>query len=79
MLGAPPKSSTFRAEFARSFVATRYFLGARQGLASPLGDPGPEAAELVGKLERADRQRRAEALAHEMGLVVRALERRMFR
>jgi hypothetical protein len=60
-------------------VAVRYFLGARgEGLGAPLGDDA--AARMTeSRLAHADRERRAEALAAEVGRVVRALEARNFR
>jgi hypothetical protein len=60
-------------------VAFRYFLGARgSDLGAPLGDT-PEAAALTERLTHADRERRAETLALEIGRVVRALEARSIR
>jgi len=70
-VGAP----RFDPEFERAFVAVRYFLGARGGdLGAPLGEGAPEAAATSKRLANTDRQRRAEALAVEVGRVVRALE-----
>ncbi len=72
-------SEPFSPEFQRAFVAVRYFLGARgAGLGAPLGEA--DAAKLTEKrLAHPDRERRAEALAAEVGRVVRALEARTFR
>ncbi len=70
-VGAP----RFNPDFERAFVAIRYFLGARgEELGRPLGEPAPEAAATLRRIGGADRQRRAEALAVEVGRVVRALE-----
>jgi len=69
-----PDASAFQPEFQRAFVAMRYFLGARGvPLAAPLG-PGPEALAVEKRLAQPDRQKRAEALAAELGRVVRALD-----
>jgi hypothetical protein len=69
----------FAPAFQRAFVATRYFLGAREeGLAAPLGDAA--AARAVEEtLRHPERERRAEALATEVAHVVRALEARRYR
>ncbi len=69
----------FSPDFSRAFVAVRYFLGARgEGLGAPLGDD--TAARMTeARLGHAERERRAEALAAEVGRVVRALEARNFR
>lgn len=67
-------------EFQRAFVAVRYFLGARgEDLATPLGAAAVDGRALAERLSHPDRQRRAEVLASEVGLVVRALEARTFR
>lgn len=66
-------------EFQRAFVAVRYFLGAREELAAPLGAAAAHGRSLAERLSHPDRQRRAEVLASEVGLVVRALEARAFR
>ena len=67
-------------DFQRAFVAVRYFLGARgDDLAAPLGDAAVHGQKLAERLAHADRQRRAEVLASEVGHVVRALEARTFR
>ncbi len=67
---APP----FAPEFQRAFVAFRYFLGAREAeLGKPLGDASGASA-LLERLAHPDRQKRAEALASELGRVVRALD-----
>ncbi len=64
----------FPAEYQRAFVAMRYFLGAREEeLGAPLG-AGPEAEAVAKRLAQPDRQKRAEALAAEIGRVVRALD-----
>jgi hypothetical protein len=65
--------------FERAFVAVSYFLGARSELALALEAPSAQAATLAAELENADRQRRAEFLASELGHVVRALEARSYR
>jgi hypothetical protein len=71
---------SFAPEFQRAFVAMRYFLGVRaESLAAPLGDAAPAARALEEKLAHPDRARRAEVLASEVGLVVRALEARAYR
>jgi hypothetical protein len=57
----------------------RYFLGAREALAAPLGDAAAVARALEEKLGHPDRARRAQVLASEVGLVVRALEARAYR
>jgi hypothetical protein len=70
----------FGPEFQRAFVAMRYFLGARgDGLAAPLGPQASFGSALETKLGNPDRARRAEVLASEVGLVVRALEARAYR
>jgi hypothetical protein len=64
----------FPADYQRAFVAMRYFLGAREAeLAAPLG-AAPEAEAVARRLAQPDRQKRAEALAAEIGRVVRALD-----
>jgi hypothetical protein len=69
----------FDPDFQRAFVALRYFLGARgDDLAASLGS-APAAASTLERLSHPDRQRRAEALAAEVGRLVRALEARCFR
>jgi hypothetical protein len=72
-------ASAFSPDFQRAFVAVRYFLGARgEGLGAPLGDAS--AARMTEeRLAHPDRERRAGALAVEIGRVVRALETRNFR
>ena len=71
---------THSAEFQRAFVAVRYFLGARGvDLAAPLGETAVHGHHLAERLAHADRQRRAEVLASEVGNVVRALEARTYR
>jgi hypothetical protein len=71
---------THSPEFQRAFVAMRYFLGTRGAdLAAPLGDAAVHGHNLAERLAHADRQRRAEVLASEVGHVVRALEARAFR
>ena len=70
----------FEPHYQRAFVAVRYFLGARgDGLAAPLGSGASAGIALEQKLAHADRTRRAEVLASEVGLVVRALEARAYR
>lgn len=70
----------FEADFERAFVAVRYFVGARgDDLAAPLGPPSPVVVETLERLRHEDRQRRAEALAVEVGRVVRALDARTLR
>ena len=72
-------ASAFPPDFQRAFVAMRYFLGARgAGLGAPLG-AGPEAQAVERRLAQPDRQKRAEALAAEIGRVVRALDAGTFR
>jgi len=57
----------------------RYFLGAReQKLGAPLGD-APAAVVTEERLAQPERARRADALAAEIGRIVRALEARNFR
>ncbi|HTQ07689.1 MAG TPA: hypothetical protein VMI54_27720 [Polyangiaceae bacterium] len=74
-----PSAAAFSPEFQRAFVAVRYFLGARgEELGAPLGD-ATAAAVTEQRLAHPDRERRAEALAAEIGRVVRALEARVFR
>jgi hypothetical protein len=71
---------TFAPEFQRAFVAVRYFLGARDdGLAAPLGAGTSFGAALEATLAHPDRTRRAEVLAGELGVLVRALEARAYR
>jgi len=80
MTDAETSNAGFAPEFQRAFVATRYFLGARgAGLAAPLGNEAAVAVALEAKLANPDRARRAEVLASEVGLVVRALEARAYR
>jgi len=63
------------ADYQRAFVAMRYFLGARDSdLAAPLGTAAAEAEAVARRLAQPDRQKRAEALAAEIGRVVRALD-----
>jgi len=65
----------FPADYQRAFVAMRYFLGARDAdLAAPLGSAAAEAEAVARRLAQPDRQKRAEALAAEIGRVVRALD-----
>jgi hypothetical protein len=72
-------SPAFAPDFQRAFVSMRYFLGARdQKLGAPLGD-APAAAVAEERLAQPERARRAEALAVEIGRIVRALEARNFR
>jgi len=60
-------------------VAFRYFAGARgTDLAEPLGR-SDAAARTLERLSHPDRQRRAEALALEVGRIVRAFEQRCLR
>ena len=67
-------------EFERAFVATRYFLGARDvDLAAELGAVDSATGELCERLNHPDRAARAETLAAEIGRVVRALEARVLR
>jgi hypothetical protein len=67
-------------DFQRAFLALRYFLGARGAeLLAPLGSPTAEARAVLARLDHADRARRAEALALEVGQVLRALEARVYR
>lgn len=69
----------FPGEYQRAFVAMRYFLGARNvDLVAPLG-PAPEADTVARRLAQPDRQKRAEALAAEIGRVVRALDAGAYR
>jgi len=73
-------TSGFEPEYQRAFVAVRYFLGARgEGLAAPLGGGAAAGLALEQRLAHHDRTRRAEVLASEVGLVVRALEARAYR
>ena len=70
----------FGPEYQRAFVAVRYFLGARgESLSASLGQGASFGDALEAKLEHPDRTRRAEVLAGEIGLVVRALEARAYR
>jgi uncharacterized heparinase superfamily protein len=72
--------SRFEPDFERAFIALRYFVGARgDDLAAPLGGESTVAAETLARLRHEDRQRRAEALAVEVGRVVRALDARTLR
>ena len=67
-------ASPFPAEYQRAFVAMRYFLGARDvDLVAPLG-AAPDGDAVARRLTQPDRQKRAEALAAEIGRVVRALD-----
>ncbi len=73
-------AARFEPDFERAFVALRYFVGARgDDLASPLGPESAVVAEALARLRHEDRQRRAEALAVEVGRVVRALDARTLR
>ena len=77
--GQAPRDG-FGPEYQRAFVAVRYFLGGRsKSLSAPLGPDASFARALEAKLEHPDRTRRAEVLASEIGLVVRALEARAYR
>jgi hypothetical protein len=72
-------SPGFSPDFQRAFVSMRYFLGARgEGLGAPLGD-APAARVTEERLAQPERERRAEALAAEIGRIVRALAARSFR
>jgi hypothetical protein len=67
------------ADFQRTFVAMRYFWGARgEALAEPLGEVGLQAAaaDLVSGLGLAERAERARALAAELGRLSAALDER---
>jgi hypothetical protein len=76
----PPGTPRFESDFERAFVAMRYFVGARgDDLAAPLGAPSAVVAETLARLRHEDRQRRAEALAVEVGRLVRALDGRTLR
>jgi hypothetical protein len=67
-------------DFQRAFLAVRYFLGARGAeLAAPLRSPAAEARAVLARFDHPDRARRAEALALEVGQVLRALEARVYR
>lgn len=80
MTSALSPASHLAPEYQRAFVAVRYFLGARgEPLAAPLGEGAAFAIALEAKLAHPDRTRRAEVLASEIGLVVRALEARAYR
>jgi hypothetical protein len=73
------RAPEFPAEYQRAFVAMRYFLGARDAeLVAPLGT-APEGETVARRLAQPDRQKRAEALAAEIGRVVRALDAGIFR
>jgi hypothetical protein len=75
-----PAPLRFEPDFERAFVAFRYFLGERGAdLAAPLGVGSGVVAETLARLRHEDRQRRAEALAVEVGRVVRALDARALR
>jgi hypothetical protein len=66
-------------DFERAFVAFGYFIGARgDDLAEPLG-ASAAARATHQRLSNPDRQRRAEALAIEIGRIVHALKARCFR
>jgi len=72
-------AAPFPAEYQRAFVAMRYFLGARDvDLVAPLGS-APEGDAVARRLGQPDRQKRAEALAAEIGRVVRALDSGTYR
>jgi hypothetical protein len=74
-MSAPP----FPTEYQRAFVAMRYFLGARDlDLVAPLGT-APDGEAVARRLAQPDRQKRAEALAAEIGRVVRALDAGAYR
>jgi hypothetical protein len=76
----PNQGLALHPDFQRAFVAMRYFLGARGAeLAAPLAAPAPQVRAVLARLEHPDRARRAEALAVEVGQVLRALEARVFR
>jgi hypothetical protein len=80
MPNADRAPSPFGPEYQRAFVAVRYFLGTRgENLSAPLGPGAAFGAALEAKLAHSDRTRRAEVLASEIGLVVRALEARAYR
>jgi hypothetical protein len=66
-------------DFQRTFLAMRYFFGARGAeLAEPLGAVGlhPAAAEVSSGLARAERAERARALATELGRLAASLDER---
>ena len=66
-------------DFQRSFVAMRYFWGARgEGLVDALDVVGllPAAADVLSGLCHADRAERAKALGAELGRLATALDER---
>ena len=66
-------------DFQRSFVAMRYFWGARaEGLVDALDGVGllPAAADVVSGLCHAERAERAKALGTELGRLATALDER---
>ena len=66
-------------DFQRSFVAMRYFWGARgPGLADALDGVGlvPAAADVLAGLCHAERPERAQALGVELGRLAAALDER---
>jgi hypothetical protein len=66
-------------DFQRSFVAMRYFWGARgEQLAAPLQSVGlrPLAADALSGLCHAERGERAKALGAELGRLATALDQR---
>lgn len=67
------------ADFQRSFVALRYFWGARgPDLSDALAELGvtPAAADLLGGLCHSERSARAQALGAELGRLSAALDER---
>jgi hypothetical protein len=66
--------------FQRAFVALSYVAGRRgAALLEPLTMPHADARVLAQRLGHAERERRAEVLAHELARVARSLEARSIR
>jgi hypothetical protein len=66
-------------DFQRSFVAMRYFWGARGPILSDALDPAavqPAAADTLSALCHAERAERARALSVELGRIAAALDQR---
>jgi hypothetical protein len=76
----PNDGQAFHPDFQRALLAMRYLLGTRGGeLLGSVPSANAVLEGLFARLAHPDRARRADALAFEIGQVVRALEARTFR
>ncbi|MES1173944.1 MAG: hypothetical protein ABUL62_06410 [Myxococcales bacterium] len=70
-------ASIYSPEFQRAFTAVSYLAGQRDAeLLTPLPAPGEEAQALARRLAHPERERRAEALARELGRLALSLDAR---